>query len=234
MKLSVYKKEELQENNYLFEPTELCEIMGRNKSDKGNIVLTRCHNYTTLYSKLFSSMRHEHINIFELGIGTNFTDVRSNMGVNGRPGASLYGWSEYFPNALVYGADIDSRVLFETGRIKTFECDQSNPIKVKDMWNNETLKNLEFDIIIEDGWHAYTAQICFFENSIHKLKPGGYYVIEDVKHGSKLEGMCEYFSQRVDQPEYDNLDVEVYELPASSAHHRANGNNGLVIIHKTF
>ena len=37
-----------------------------------------------------------------------------------------------------------------------------------------------FDIIIEDGLHTFEANKCFFENSIHKVKRGGIYIIEDI------------------------------------------------------
>ena len=38
----------------------------------------------------------------------------------------------------------------------------------------------QFDIIVEDGLHTYDANVCFFENSIHKLKETGIYIIEDI------------------------------------------------------
>ena len=47
------------------------------------------------------------------------------------------------------------------------------------MWNKPDLKE-NFDIIIEDGLHTYAANVCFFENSIHKLNANGYYIIEDI------------------------------------------------------
>jgi len=37
------------------------------------------------------------------------------------------------------------------------------------------------DIMIDDGRHTMASQVVFFENSIHKLAPGGVYVIEDVR-----------------------------------------------------
>ena len=37
-----------------------------------------------------------------------------------------------------------------------------------------------FDIIIEDGLHEFAANKCFFENSIHKLRDKGYFIIEDL------------------------------------------------------
>ena len=160
--------------------TPLCIIMGNNKSDKGNINITYSkHNYTTFYDSIFKDIKYNNINIFELGLGTNNLTIPSNMGVNGRPGASLYGWSDYFINAHVYGADIDKDILFQTDRINTFYCDQTNVNSINLLWNNLPIM---FDIIIEDGLHNFNANVCFFENSIHKLNKNGYYIIEDIKN----------------------------------------------------
>lgn len=232
MKLKINKKEELEKLDYLFQSTDLCEIMGRNKSDKGHKDLTRTHNYTTIYHKLFNKLRDLPINLFELGLGTNNENFLSNMTKNGRPGASLYGWSEFFVNANIFGAEIDKGVLFETDRIKTFYCDQTNPDVIRDMWSNDKLKNIEFDIIIEDGLHSTPAQICFFKNSIHKVKAGGYYIIEDFNHGNHFLRLCNEFQKIQNDEIYRNLSVEINQLPATSAHHKSNGNNGLVIIKK--
>jgi hypothetical protein len=162
--------------------TPLCEIMGRNKSDKGNINNKICsHNYTTFYYHIFKDIKNDNLRIFELGLGTNNRYMASNMGSDGRPGASLYGWNEFFPNAKIYGADIDGSILFNTDSIKTYYCDQTNPYVIKYMWNESELKD-EFDIIVEDGLHSFNANVCFFENSIHKLAKNGYYIIEDINN----------------------------------------------------
>jgi len=162
------------------QPTLLCEIMGRHRSDKGNInIMASHHNYTTFYYSLFKNLCEKKLRIFELGLGTNNISVPSNMGCNGRPGASLYGWQEFFPNSDIFGADIDTGILFNTDKIKTFYCDQTNPHIIQSMWNEQDLKE-NFDIIIEDGLHTFDANVCFFENSIHKLKPNGYFIIEDI------------------------------------------------------
>ena len=163
-------------------PTPLCKIMGDNKSDKGHTNLASSwHNYTTVYHALFKDMQAKELRVFELGLGTNNVNVPSNMGPEGRPGASLYGWAEFFPKAKIFGADIDRNILFQNERIKTYYCDQTNPTEINKMWNHEDLKE-NFDIIIEDGLHTYEANVCFFENSIHKLNAGGYYIIEDIHH----------------------------------------------------
>jgi len=114
-----------------------------------------------------------------LGLGTNNLNIPSNMGSSGIPGASLYGWQEFFPNSYIFGADIDKDILFNTDKIKTFYCDQTDQLTIKYMWSEPSLQE-NFDIIIEDGLHTFNANVCFFENSIHKLKPSGYYIIEDI------------------------------------------------------
>lgn len=163
-------------------PTVLCEIMGRHGSDKGHIDVTQSHhNYTVFYHHLFEDCRYQPLRIFELGLGTNNPHLPSNMGVHGQPGASLRGWAEFFPNARIFGADIDKDILFQTDRIHTYFCDQTDPAIITQMWtNNRDLHEEPFDIIIEDGLHTFEANKCFFENSIHKLAKGGIYVMEDI------------------------------------------------------
>jgi hypothetical protein len=160
--------------------TPLCEIMGRNGSDKGNADLNKTrHNYSVYYYNIFKDLQDKNLRIFELGLGTNNINLPSNMGISGIPGASLYGWAEFFPNASVFGADIDKDILFNTDRIKTFFCDQRDTEIIKNMWSHPELVE-NFDIIIEDGLHEFDANVIFFENSIHKLKSNGYFIIEDL------------------------------------------------------
>lgn len=100
--------------------TSLCEIMGRYGSDKGHIDITKSHhNYTTYYYHIFNPIRTEKLRVFELGLGTNNPNLPSNMGVNGKPGASVYGWREFFPHSDIFGADIDTDILFSADRIRT-------------------------------------------------------------------------------------------------------------------
>jgi len=157
--------------------TELCHMMLRNRSDKG---LSR-HNYTTFYDMLFSKNRQEKLNVFELGMGSADPTIPFYM-PGGRVGASHYGWSEYFPNANVYGADIDRKTIVDdkAHRVKSYYCDQTNPAVIADMWANNDLKDLSFDIILEDGLHEVNANKLFLRQSMHKLKDGGVYIIEDI------------------------------------------------------
>jgi hypothetical protein len=156
--------------------TELCEIMTRPGSDKGS----GWHNYTIFYHEKFSKLKNKKLKIFELGLGTNNPNLPSSMGVDGKPGASLKGWKEYFANSEIYGADIDRDILFEEDRIKTFYCDQRDEKVISDMWRNEYIKDYMFDIIIDDGLHELNANMIFLKNSIHKLNKDGIFIIEDV------------------------------------------------------
>ena len=212
--------------NYIFDektPTRLCEIMGRHKSDKGHIDITNSwHNYTTFYYSIFSDLQEKHLRIFELGLGTNNVNIPSNMGINGRPGASLYGWQEFFTNSHIFGADIDTTILFNTDKIKTFYCDQTNNEIIKNMWENDDLKE-NFDIIIDDGLHEFGANVCFFENSIHKLNQGGYYIIEDI-----LNTELQLFKEKIKEWEikYTHLSFNLLIIPSF----RNNFDNNLLFI----
>jgi hypothetical protein len=214
--------------NYIFDEkqaTPLCEIMGRNRSDKGHQNITASwHNYTTFYYSIFKNLQYNPLRIFELGLGTNNTNLPSNMGANGRPGASLYGWSEFFPNSNIFGADIDTGILFNTDKIHTFYCDQTNPDVIKSMWNEPLLQE-NFDIIIEDGLHTFNANICFFENSIHKLKSNGYYIIEDIAHYEE-----HLFINKIKEWEntYKDCSFKLLKISASNVH-----DNTLLVVFKS-
>ena len=163
-----------------YNKTPLCEIMINQGSDKGG----GWHNYTLVYNELLKSIKNKAKNVFELGLGTTNLHLPSNMGANGTSGASLKGWREYFTKANIFGADIDSEILFEEDRIKTFYCDQTSPESIGELWSK--FDSVQFDFLLEDGLHTYDANICFFENSIHKVKKGGLYVIEDIV----VSGIC--------------------------------------------
>lgn len=141
------------------------------------------HNYTIFYYDIFLPFKDKSLNIFELGLGTKNENILSNMNkIAGQTqsGGSLRAWEKFFPNSNIYGADIDREILFQSGRIHTFYCDQTDPKAIHDLWNNDTLKNIDLDIIIDDGLHTVDANICFLENSFNKLSKDGAYIIEDI------------------------------------------------------
>lgn len=161
--------------------TSLCDKYG---SDKGSYNLKSpyfnwaAHTYTDFYDRRFESIRETVKNVFELGIGTNNPEIPSSMGIKGMPGASLRVWKDYFPNAKVFGADIDPEIMFEEERINTFIVDQLDQNSINNMFTKIGIN--EFDIMIDDGLHTFQAGITLFSQGIEYLKKNGTYIIEDV------------------------------------------------------
>jgi len=167
----------------------LCDKYG---SDKGSVFpessnhpyAWKPHTYADFYSLLFGHCRTSMERVFECGIGTNNTNIESNMSANGKPGASLRVWRDYFPNAEIVAGDIDRDILFTEDRIKCFWIDQLNPAIIKAFW--EQVGDGDFDLMLDDGLHKFEAGATLFENSIHRLKQHGVYIIEDVTVGDLL------------------------------------------------
>lgn len=203
----------------------LCELMEKYKSDKGASTKPTWHNYTLYYDMIFSNMKNNVKNMFELGIGTQKVDAPSSMRPEFIPGSSIRAWKDYFPNANIFGADIDSDILFEEDRIKTYYCDQTNEDVINAMWNNDDMVDVTFDIIIDDGLHLFDANMCFFKNSIHKLNQGGYYVIEDLID-YELPKFMDYLPTLKDS--YPNLKFELLRLQ----HSENTVDNNLLVIFK--
>jgi hypothetical protein len=204
----------------VFAPTKMCRVMTGHGSDKGH---HGRHNFTTVYSALFGTLHDQPLRIFELGLGTNNTNLASNMGAEGKPGASLRGWRDLFPRAHVYGADIDRGILFEEDRIKTFYCDQLDSPAIRNLWSQPDLQS-GMDIIIDDGLHTFDANTSFLDGSLEHLRPGGVYIIEDIDQNTierwhnQLETI---YSKR-----FPNHDFALLEVPSSS---NLSDNNLLII-----
>jgi len=168
--------------------TPLCEIMNRNGSDKGS----GHHNYTKVYHRLFESKRNLPINILEIGIGSINPHIPSNMecGRNYVPGSSIRGWREYFPHANIYCCDIDTetiRYVQDIPNVHPFYLDMTNQACIDEILNPESntspLRNIQFDIIVDDGLHYFPVNANVMKSFITKLKPrDSLYIIEDIIH----------------------------------------------------
>ncbi|MEX3008752.1 hypothetical protein [Hoeflea sp. TYP-13] len=155
------------------------EIKGRLDhygSDKGQL-----NSYHLIYGRIFADLA-EIRSLLEIGLGTNNTDVFSHMGKRGNPGASLRAFRDHFPNAMIYGADVDKRILFEEERIKTFFVDQTDPDTLSSV-GNEIPGSL--DLMIDDGLHAVNANLASLHFGLQKIRVGGWVVIEDITYESK-------------------------------------------------
>ena len=134
------------------------------------------HNYHFIYGAIIKKIGKVN-SLLEIGLGTTNTNIVSHMPNTCMPGASLRAFRDFLPEAQIYGADIDRRILFEETRIKTFFVDQTDLTSFSSLENNIT-SNL--DIIIDDGLHSPNANIAVLSFSFKKLNPGGWVVIEDI------------------------------------------------------
>ena len=176
----------IEERNISEDITEIGNIFKTNQSDKSG----PRHRYDLVYQNIFSELRTEQsINILEIGLGTNNPDTVSHMGRNGRPGASLYAYREFFPKAKIFGADVDKRILFESQRIKTAYVDQLKPETFDQM--HRALGEPELDLFIEDGLHSVSASLNSLNYAISVTKKNGYIILEDLYNPQHIwQSLC--------------------------------------------
>ena len=127
------------------------------------------HWYIQHYERHFRALRHERLNILEIGVGGYQYPERG--------GESLRMWEEYFPRATIYGIDIHDKTAHERGRVKIRRGSQDDPQFLKQVVADAQ----GFDIIIDDGSHVNAHMITSFLTLFPLLNDGGYYVVEDLQ-----------------------------------------------------
>jgi hypothetical protein len=151
--------------------TQLKQLFDKHGSDK-----SAEHDYHLVYGPILN--RPESVTaILEIGLGSHNDDIVSNMGRQGKPGASLRAFREFLPNAQIYGADVDKRILFQEDRIRTYFVDQTN-LESFDALGTNVAASL--DLIIDDGLHSPNANIAVLIFGLSRLKIGGWLVVEDI------------------------------------------------------
>jgi hypothetical protein len=151
--------------------TPLCELALKYGTDKYPW-------YTLFYEALLRDRRNSIARVLEIGIGT----PEAMAHVPGyRPGASLRMWRDYFPNAEIFGVDIDERALFSEDRIKTVWGSQDQVQSVGGV-----------DLVIDDASHCPEDQINSASVLFPQLKPGSLYIIEDINNRLDLPFSHQY------------------------------------------
>jgi hypothetical protein len=120
------------------------------------------HKYTTWYPTYFEPIRHNPVNLLEIGVYA---------------GASLKMWSDYFdhPETQITGVDIHDAIRFSTKKIKTLIADQASREQLA-----RVLGDNKYDIIVDDGGHMMNQQLISWGFLFKYLKPNGFYVLEDI------------------------------------------------------
>jgi len=122
------------------------------------------HHYLPVYEKYFNPIREKVKKVLELGI---------------LDGASLRMWEEYFPNAEIIGFDIKSSDV-KGDRIHTFKGDVSER---DDLYYLIEEYGGDYDIIVDDCGHWQHQQQIAMGYLFRYIKPGGFFVMEDLTAG---------------------------------------------------
>jgi demethylmacrocin O-methyltransferase len=134
------------------------------------------HLYTEHYDNIFSKFKSPRI--LEIGVA-NYNSI--DMYLN------------YFENPYIVGMDIFDKSHLVNEKWKFVQGDQSNILDLQKCVVNEDL----YDIIIDDGGHSMKQQQITFGFLIDYVKPGGYYILEDLHTSLRneyIESDCQYTS----------------------------------------
>lgn len=171
----------------------LVEIQEANNftTDKGNL-----HSYLEYYDTIFNSYQNRDINLLEIGVDK---------------GGSLLLWNKYFtPDSNIYGMDVYLH------HVQPALEQLSNIIVIhKNMYylNDNFLRPIKFDIVIDDGSHTLIDQQKSYEVFKNKLTKGGIFVIEDLQPEAfeyftefcKTNPNCEVVDRRHINDRYDDV-----------------------------
>mmetsp|Transcript_15913 Transcript_15913/g.47669 ORF Transcript_15913/g.47669 Transcript_15913/m.47669 type:complete len:413 (-) Transcript_15913:228-1466(-) len=174
---------------------ELSKLYDQYCSDKGTFWQSK-HHYASAYHQIFGSIRNVVTSILEIGIGEDTAP-------------SVASWLIYFPKAHIYPIDIKTteevakravpggatdrvvahqakfgceynRSMWSDPRVHlTLNTDASDPAQL-----SRVRLPPQLDIILDDGSHRFLDQ----EKTLHvlwpRLRPGGFYIIEDILIGA--------------------------------------------------
>src|SRR5579859_370068 len=164
-------------------PTQLCELAIKYRTDKTPFLTAgdwRTHGYTPYYHDLLGDRRNSIKRVLEIGVAG---------------GGSVRMWADYFPNAEIFGVDINPEYQVNEGRIKSFLCDQSDEAALTAL--AATLGG-NFDLIVEDGSHESPHQVITARALVPFLAPNGIYIIEDLCHPEDVVHKLPFPCQTVD------------------------------------
>ena len=154
------------------------------------------HGYDKSFDMFLSGMYDRRGSILEIGIDS---------------GKSLNMWLELFPNAHIYGMDINQGYSGE--RYSVIRGDQSSQTDLNNVYSTIRENNVFF--INDDGSHIPEHQLLTFNTLFPTLCEGGVYIIEDIETSYwKKEGLYGY-QTRYGYKHPDSI-VEIFKEVADS------------------
>jgi len=154
------------------------------------------HEYHIMYDFFLQSLYNSKGSILEIGIDS---------------GKSLKMWQELFPNAFIYGMDINKDYSGE--RFYVIKGDQSNIADLNRV--KDTIQNTNIFFINDDGSHIPEHQLLTFNTLFPTLCEGGVYIIEDIETSYWTRGGLYGYPTRYGYKHNDSI-VEIFKEVADS------------------
>lgn len=151
--------------------TDLCNLGVEYPTDKSPYSVGSSsghrHPYTAVYDLLFGPLRYKDINFGEIGIEYN---------------KSMICWRNYFTKANLWGWEyyqekINSALKDSLSDTTYINMDVTSEESIRSGFEQSGVK---FDVIIDDSTHVFEHQISIAKIVHEYLKPGGYFIIEDI------------------------------------------------------
>ncbi len=151
-------------------------------SDKGT--LRTAHRYTRLYERFFRPIWNDALVIAEMGLLRPDVDGRKPLCAAeaetttvAYSAPSLQMWRAYFPNADIFGFDIDDFSAVKIDNCNILRGDMSSKA---DLLRLAHAIGRPIDIIIDDASHASHHQQIALGTLFPFVRDGGLYIIEDL------------------------------------------------------
>lgn len=154
-------------------PVNLTDLADRYGSDKGSSK----HRYTELYHMLFHPFRDQEINFLEMGLLIGGPEHGESADRETKDLPSIRMWLEYFTKAKITGLDVSDFSWFSHDRFSFVRCDMDDRANIAEA----RAEMDDLDIVIDDASHASHHQQNAFLELFPKVKPGGMYIIEDMR-----------------------------------------------------
>ena len=184
---------------------QLAELHGTDKRDNS-------HGYCQLYDRYFKGYRAKPCTLLEMGVAQ---------------GSSLRMWRDWMPLATVVGFDRDvyQHSANDGPRIRTFNGSQQSTEDLDRM----LLEFPKFDIVVDDAGHEPEFQLIAFNHLWPRVKPGGWYVVEDITPGHDPEQGTVWFQATSPEAVNDLLgggkavELHLHSDGVNSFNERGNG-----------
>lgn len=142
----------------LWKPKSLDALAVRYRTDKSHLT----HNFAQFYDFHLASQRDRELKLLEIGLGR---------------GASIRMWKRYFPKAELFAIEsLERRKIYRFLGAKVFIGRQQDKTFLGTVMDEIG----RVDIIIDDGSHRVDDQQITLGLLFPYLRPGGYYIIEDI------------------------------------------------------